>query len=200
MNRRIHTWVLLGVLVLLSGVLAACRGARARAAADPEAAAMTGQVLYTRTGMHAAADKKGNWSIKSTNYVATPKLVRAGAALTVQSIGRDRMEVLEADGTPLDIRFEAKHSMMSFDAWRDRQFSSTPIELPKDLSKLERKCIEEGRAEVGMSRDALFVAIGYPPANRSPDLQAGSLTYATDMWGTRRYEFDDKGKLTAIVE
>lgn len=156
--------------------------------------------LYTRTAMRATADKSGTWQMKSTNFIDAPKLLRVGTQLVIRKMGSASMELTDNEGARYKVGFEKKHNMMSFDAWRERQFSSGPVSLPDGLTELERRCIDEGRVEVGMSRAAVFLAIGYPPASLSPDLKARSLVYQAATFNRRRFDFDDNDIVSAIGE
>ncbi|MCC7012337.1 MAG: hypothetical protein IT454_07245 [Planctomycetes bacterium] len=157
-------------------------------------------LVYTRTGMFANADRSGVWQIKSANYIHGAKVLPAGTALTLHTVGDGVLHLTDSTGARLQARYETKHTMTSFDAWRERQFSATPVTLPSTLTEQEQRCVREARAEIGISREALFLAIGYPAASLSPDPLARTLLYATDTWGKKRISFDDTGKVSEILD
>jgi hypothetical protein len=70
----------------------------------------------------------------------------------------------------------------------------------KSFSKEEREAIKEGRARVGMSKDAVIFAMGYPPKHKTPSLEGNSWRYWMNRWNTKLIEFDDKGKVNKIID
>ncbi len=53
-----------------------------------------------------------------------------------------------------------------------------------------RKLIEEGTVEPGMTKDEVVMALGYPPAHRTPSLSASMWTYWANRWATFEVYFD----------
>lgn len=68
-------------------------------------------------------------------------------------------------------------------------------ELTSKFSPREINLIKRGRVEQGMTRDAVLVSYGYPPAHRTPLLHVNRWLY----WSSRRrsmaLEFDRSGRL-----
>jgi hypothetical protein len=53
-----------------------------------------------------------------------------------------------------------------------------------------RKLIEEGVVQKGMTKHDVLLALGYPPAHRTPSLDASSWTYWQNRWVTMVIHFD----------
>ncbi|MFN8544692.1 MAG: hypothetical protein U0807_10900 [Candidatus Binatia bacterium] len=53
-----------------------------------------------------------------------------------------------------------------------------------------RELIESGTVEEGMTRDQVLLALGYPPAHRTPNLDAAAWTYWHNHWATFVVYFD----------
>jgi hypothetical protein len=53
-----------------------------------------------------------------------------------------------------------------------------------------RKLIEQGVIEPGMTKDQVLMAKGYPPAHRTPSLDAPMWTYWENRWVTSEVYFD----------
>jgi hypothetical protein len=164
----------------------------------PDAPPAPPRVVYTETGMHAYAGNDGVWQLASTNFIDGPKVIPAGSRVELAHQRGNDYTLTDAEGTRYALEYVERHNMMPAAQWLERQFSDAPIVLPADLSEQERSCIAEGRAEVGISRRALFLAIGYPPASIAPDLEARELNYQVNRWIKRRFEFDDGDRLIAI--
>ncbi len=189
---------LLPVLTLLTVLALFCSGCHSVSNRFERGAEST--VVYARTGMHAFPDKAGTWEISSTNFLGGVKSVPCGSRLELHEVQSDSMSLTDDAGQRYRVGFVAKHSVMPFGEWRSRQFSSEPVELPEGLSELERTCIRQGRVEVGMSKAAVLLAIGYPPARRSPDLEASTWIYQVRRFSSRRITFGPDECVSAIQD
>ena len=69
---------------------------------------------------------------------------------------------------------------------------------PERSSDRVEKLIEQGVVDVGMTRDQVLMALGYPPAHRTPALDAPVWTYWQNRWATMQVYFD--GDRVARVE
>lgn len=66
------------------------------------------------------------------------------------------------------------------------------------MSKVDQEGIEEGVAKVGMTKDGVILAIGYPPMHRTPSLEANRWLYWKNRFGRMRVEFED-GLVSKVV-
>jgi hypothetical protein len=75
-------------------------------------------------------------------------------------------------------------------------FSPAPIDLSR-FSDQERDLILRGEAGVGMSREAVIMALGYPPSHKTPSLEGEVWTYWRNRFSTFVVEFGN-GKVVRI--
>lgn len=68
----------------------------------------------------------------------------------------------------------------------------------KKLSKLDQKGIKEGQAKVGMSKQGVIFAMGYPPIHATPSTKENYWLYWRNRFGKRGIQFSDKGKVKLI--
>lgn len=66
------------------------------------------------------------------------------------------------------------------------------------LSELDRRGVARGRAFVGMSRQAVVLAMGYPPRRATPSLDAERWVYWTNRFNRVAVEFDETGHVLAV--
>lgn len=66
------------------------------------------------------------------------------------------------------------------------------------LSEVDRRGIELGVADVGMSRMGVIYAIGYPPHRATPDLESDVWRYWRNKLATFTVEFDERGKVKLV--
>jgi hypothetical protein len=75
-------------------------------------------------------------------------------------------------------------------------------ECPKQqiakLSEVDRRGIERGVAEEGMTRMGVIYAIGYPPYRGTPDLEANVWRYWRNKLATFTVEFDDRDRVKHV--
>ena len=102
------------------------------------------------------------------------------------------------DRRPLRIEYVEKRNRKPATDWVARHFSEQPVEWDSDLSDSERELVFKGRYEAGMSREALFLAIGYPPASLSPDPAAPLLLHQVKRFNKVAFHFDAAGRLEQI--
>ena len=174
----------------LSGLTSACAAA----------SRWTNQTVYSRVGMKfESARRDVGWHMYSTNHIGLPKHIPPGTKFTVSGVRRNRIDLAGEDNVAVQLEFVARsHPGLSFDAWLERQLSTAPIELPGDLDPRERDAIGQGRYEIGMSRAALFLSIGYPPESLTPNQNDAKLTYEQKRLDKIAFQFDDRDRISAI--
>ncbi len=181
-------------LLCLCLTIAACRST---GTSDTSASVGTGETVYTRVGMH--FDYRGaKYVMYSTNYIGMPHYFPPGTKFTMQGQDSRRIELRNADGLEFVITWTPKHhGSLTRAEWTDRHFAKSPVTLPSGLSAAERDAIGRGVGEAGMSRRALFLAIGYPPKSLTPTEDDRILTYQSNRFIRRTFEFgdDDRVKL-----
>ena len=69
----------------------------------------------------------------------------------------------------------------------------------KGLNALELKAIERAEVEVGMSKTAVLLAIGYPPEHRTPSLASSQWVYWRNRFNRFVLEFDGD-RVSRIIE
>ncbi|HEX2965663.1 MAG TPA: hypothetical protein VHO84_07750 [Syntrophorhabdaceae bacterium] len=75
--------------------------------------------------------------------------------------------------------------------------SREPVNL-KGLSDADRRGISDGKAYIGMSKEGVRIALGYPAVNRTPSLSSSTWVFAKNRWTSTAITFDDKGRVRAI--
>jgi hypothetical protein len=99
-----------------------------------------------------------------------------------------------------DREFSIKFLPNYFPGWdvsdfRDAHFTTKPFEeLTKGMTKSEVAAIADAKLKVGMSKEAVLAAYGYPPRHRTPSLKDNVWTYWTSTFRTREIFFDQDGR------
>lgn len=144
-----------------------------------------GKVYYSQVAMHME-----HGHLPATNY-------GVGDLLPINS----KVKIIEVKkkyvtGEDVTTRKELKFSNDTghtketiFQAF-DKVFGPNPVDLSK-FNELERKNIQEGRVEKGMSKEAVLAARGYPPAIGTPSIESNRWKYWWNRWNNFTVIFED---------
>jgi hypothetical protein len=93
--------------------------------------------------------------------------------------------------TEFRLYYLPKYTVVPMDKYVERMFSANNEILKKGFSKKELAAIKAGKIEIGMSKAAVLVSYGYPPAHHTPSLLDNSWKYWISRFKTRVVEFKD---------
>ena len=140
------------------------------------------------------------WSYKGeleTTHYAVDTLIPVNSEVQIMDTSSKTITFRVVDtGMEVTLVNKQKYTGMGIDGIYDRYFGDSKVNLSK-FSDLEREAIENGRVVPGMSKDAVLVARGYPPAHRTPTLESDSWRYWQSRFNTIVVNFDD-GKVVNI--
>ena len=100
-------------------------------------------------------------------------------------------------GKKVTFEFAPANMTMTVDQYLKLITSSEPTPL-QALSEIDRKGIADGKAYVGMTKDGVRIALGYPAAHKTPTLESNTWVYWRGRYGKREIDFDSAGKVTQI--
>jgi hypothetical protein len=170
---------LLGILLAVAGLLAACKSGGEVAAVPP------GGTYYTQFTLQYEKDL-----FRTTNY-RRGLVLPINSEVTLRSMDSAEIVVdIKASGRQLTVENVPKHTGETTKQAFDKLFGKSPVDLSK-FTKQEREGILSGRAAVGMSREAVLAALGPPPAVGTPTLAANPWKYWNSRFTTFAVRFDD---------
>jgi len=164
------------------------------------------RIVYNKYNIHVQdqIDRKGNhhYAASYANYTdpgAGHMIIPAGTPLIVKKKSRKEIVFLtQKDNLRIEFEYHEPRMGMSVDKYLELITSSEPTSLSK-FSGADLKGIEGGKAQVGMTKEGILTALGYPAAHRTPSLDAGTWIYWTNRFGTLSVDFDAKGKVTKVT-
>ena len=164
--------------------------------ASPEQASkvssMIGKTYYAQvTFQH----EKGRH--RTTNY-RRGSLVRVNTAAKLLEIGGREAVIELSTGERIEILNHEDHTGKTIYEVFDRMFSASKLNLSKFSSK-ERQMIDRGEAAVGMSKDAVLAALGYPPITYTQTIQSDDWKYWHHRYNTFVVHFRN-GRVTSIEQ
>ncbi len=177
-------------VVALAIVLAACAKHRAAESPIPE---VEGNTVHTQLNFWVFEGEH-----ETTNYRMGSMIPVNSEVRIVDTTGRTITGEVTDSGQRFTIINVAEYTKKDLEGIYDRYFDATPRSLD-GFSADEREAIEAGKIEEGMSKDAVLVARGYPPAHRTASTEVNSWRYWKGRHNTMVVQFED-GRVASIRE
>jgi hypothetical protein len=185
------------LVVLVTLALAACKGPTVP---NP----MTGETRYTCCNIHYEKTE-----ITDANY-QRGAVIPFGTRAQIIEVRKNAVKFQAEGHPPITLVLRLGRKNLSMDQYLDRIFlrddphTKLPRPAPAKTKKGSapevdkfRKAIDEGQVEVGMTKDEVLMAIGYPPAHRTPSLDSAVWTYWSNRWESFHVYFDG-GKVSRV--
>jgi hypothetical protein len=177
---------------ITAGALALVLAVACRQPAVPHA--LANQLRYTCCNLHYEKP-----DITDINYLRGT-VIPFGTRVQIVEVGSDRVTFETAGHPPITLRLKYGAGTLSMDEYLARIFlvDDPYARLPRSAgggaeaaeADNVRRLIEEGTIRVGMTREQVLMALAYPPAHRTPRLDAPVWTYWADRDDTFRVYFD----------
>ena len=184
------------ICIALLGLLSACSSPPLVESSTGINLQQTNKPVYTLVNLH---PDMGNNRMYSVNYqqeglipLCSPVSIQDfnGKVLTFKDLADNRVYTLIKHGSSPD-----------FPAYLNKYFGTTcDYENVKPLSAIDKEGINRGEALVGMSKDGVILAIGYPPEHKTPSLKSDSWMYWSNRWNRFAVEFDQNGLVSNIKD
>ena len=171
--------IMLMALVGLSFIISGCGGAKLA----PEVAEIINNqaTMYTTRNMHYNIARKGQKLVETTNY-QVGFLIPVNSKVTMQSANAKQIVFLY-EGNEIILRNTPKYTGVGISEILQQYFSSKKVDLAK-FTKDEQKAISNAGLVKGMSKAAVLVSLGTPPAHQTPRLDSDSWKFWKDRWTT----------------
>ncbi len=159
--------------------------------------------LYLKNNLHAQQSSRdlkasyANWTDPGTGHsvipVNTPVKFQKGGHIR----GSVFTIVLQDSGKTVLFEFDKRRMAMEPEEYWKLIASPSKVDLTA-LSQIDQKGIREGKAFVGMTKDGVRMALGYPAAHRTASLKENQWIYWTNRFRSFVVEFDAGGKVVGI--
>lgn len=166
------------VAALVSSLFLGCSGRDGETLDSPmvasDAPIATSGDLYTLVNLH--VDPKGN-RVFSTNY-QSPILLPLCTRVRISEQSGKVVRFTAVDQGIEYTYLRSKHLRAPFSDHLAQVFGSQCVSSRvAAMNEIDRRGIEEGRALPGLSKDAVILAMGYPPDHATTSLAADRWTY-----------------------
>jgi hypothetical protein len=156
-----------------------------------------GQPAFPRQG-YACCDLHydKDW-INDGNYAELP-MIPAGTPIEVVSYGRQRAAV-KVDGKPMRLGHDYGRDQESLDAWVNKiVIKDDPRGRISSYPSAIQEAIRQGKVMIGMTRDQVIVAVGYPLTSENASLDAPQWRMWRSSHGEYQLNFSRDGHLTSV--
>lgn len=139
---------------------------------------------------------EGDW-ISDLNAVGLP-FVPAGARIAVKDYGRHRAHVL-IDGRPMRIGLDYGREQETKEQYVAKlMLKENPVERIEGFPAPVRAAIREGKLVLGMTRDQVIIALGYPRTDETHSLTSREWKYWTVDGSEFVLLWDSEGRLKEV--
>ncbi len=150
--------------------------------------------VYTLVNLHPDEARKRLYSVNYQQAGLLPLCTR----VKIESVSSREMKFRLADGgREYDYIF---HNSMRDPVQKhlDKHFGpSCDKSKIQHMSKIDQDGIRAGQAIEGMTKDAVILAIGYPPEHATPTTEANAWKYWKNRFGTMTVHFEN-GKVVRV--
>jgi hypothetical protein len=184
-----------GLLALLLGsIVVACCSCES----SEMSATNTSDTVYSKYNIHFISEKGKN-KASYANWTDWPghEILPYNSKIQVASLGQIIKLVDVSMGRVIEMEFHSGRMGMSAREYIDLITSPTPVTY-EGLSDGDRQGIKAGRAIIGMSKQGVMVALGYPARHQTPSLDENRWIYWKGRFDTYAVEFDNSGKVLSI--
>ena len=141
----------------------------------------------------------GSW-ISDSNYAESGKrVIPAGTPTRVTGYGRYRVHVELSPGGKQAIGNDYSRDLDLGTFARRYVVSEDPAQKIAGYSPKIRDAIRSARITRGMTRDQVFMAVGFPISSENPNLDAQVLRFWLSSFGEFQVQFDNAGRVREVT-
>jgi len=155
--------------------------------------------VYLKNNIHAQQGYKdvkasyANWTNPGNGHVIIP----VNTPITISEFKRGLMINNQDNGMVIFFEYHPINMGMSINEYIELIASPTPVSLD-GFSPTDLKGIQNGKVYLGMTKEGVRIALGYPAKHRTVSLEENTWIYWVNRFTTTAVEFDDTGKVIQI--
>lgn len=159
--------------------------------------------LYLKNNIHAQRKNRdakasyANWTDPGAGHFFLAVNTQVKIDIKSGITGKRFVITSQTDGQVVHFEYNEGRMGMSMDEYVKLIFAAEKTSLD-GFSQTDLMGIKEGKASVGMTKDAVRIALGYPAKHRTPSLQSNTWVYWKNRFKTMVVEFGPEGKVSGI--
>lgn len=162
-------------------------------------------IVYLKSNIHGTERYKGSTrTLRASyaNYIGeynNHAVIPVNTPVEITKVKKNGIYMTSAvDGTKITFEYNAKNMAGVSSEEYVAYITSAKKTSLKSLSPIDQKGIKDGKAYVGMSKEAVRIALGYPALHRTPSLKVDTWTYWKNRFATGTVEFDAGGRVKSV--
>ncbi len=191
-------WLMVPFVVVL---LCGCSGMRGQ----PFDPTLTGGEFYLCCTLRfnpelRAADSNYGIYLYNRDYATPGPMLTAGTRVEVVKVGSSAVAFRPAGSQAtytLSFSYGSKHQTPK-QYFQNIMLTTNPMDTTKDVPRRITDAIRDGQLVEGMTKEQALMARGYPPAHRTPSLEANEWIYYETPGFVHRVVFSD-GKIQSVT-
>jgi hypothetical protein len=156
-----------------------------------------GDTLVTRVNLHPDGNKRLLYSL---NYQLQGFMIPVCTEITITKV-KTKEITFDYNGIPYTLAWDGHTRKAGVSLMQVAEEFFGP-ECPEKeiaaMSELDQEGIRRGIPQVGMSREAILIAMGRPPFHANPSLEAPTFMYWANRYKRKAIDFDKDGKVVAV--
>jgi hypothetical protein len=183
-----------GAIFILFIIIQACGGANQTSLKPYE-----GKKLFLQNNIHAQQgprDSKAsyaNWTNPGNGHL----ILSVNSAVEFGRYHRGLIIKSLVDGRKIFFEYNQRNMGMSVSQYIELIASPQKVKLNR-LSRIDQKGIKEGKACLGMTKNGVRIALGYPAAHQTPSLESNTWIYWRNRWKSKAVKFNGNHKVIDI--
>ena len=149
--------------------------------------------IHTQAGGSDTKASYANWTDPGPGH----RIIPVNSGVTFSGFRKCFVITTLNDNRKIYFEYNASYMGMSDDQYIDLISSPTPVKIDQ-ISDLDKKGVAEGKVSIGMSKEGVMMALGYPAGHKTSSLQSNTWVYWRNRWKTMAVEFDESGKVKNI--
>jgi hypothetical protein len=141
-------------------------------------------------------DSKASYS-NFTNPGAGHKILPVNTPVQIKNWKRGFLIINTETKEEIFFEYHEARMQMSVQDYLNKITSPAKVDL-SNLSEKDMKGIKDGVASLGMTKNGVMMALGYPATHRTPSLESNTWIYWTNRFRTTAITFDEKGIVTGV--
>jgi len=157
--------------------------------------------VYLKTNIHVQEHKNStecrasyaNWTSPGEGHLVIP----VNTLVSMGDFQRGFAIIIQSTKKPIRFELDRKAAGMGADEYWRLITSAEPVPIDS-LSPTDQKGVKDGKAYVGMTKDGVRIALGYPARHKTPSLENNVWYYWTNRFKSIAVEFDETGKVKSV--
>ena len=151
-------------------------------------------IHYQNNGKDSKASY-ANYTRPGAGHIILP----VNSPVQIKKWGKGFIIVDAASGTEIFFEYNETRMQMSIEDYLSHITSASPVDLNK-LSDKDRKGVKDGIASIGMTKDGVMMALGYPATHKTPSPESNQWIYWANRFKTIAVTFNDDGIVKEITD